>query len=173
MASPHLLRPYTAAQLSLISGDHRVIVFGVSGDRHAGPTTLVHLPTARSRVEWLHPDVEVVVFTDEPMPDPAAVSRIDDMLSVFPDLEVDSLAQSLPATEALKLAEGDRLVGGVDRSQVAAVRCPEVIARTSLARALEAATERAWISPTAEVARIGGRVAFFEPAMLPDWMRAR
>src|SRR5690606_32797860 len=71
MASPHLLRPYTAAQLSLVSGDERVAVFAVLSGRHAGPSVLVHVPTARSRLDWLASQVEVVVFVDEPIPEPA------------------------------------------------------------------------------------------------------
>lgn len=172
MASPHLLRPYNAAQLSLVSGDHRVAVFGVMGGRFAGPSVLVHVPTAGARLDQLGPEVEVVVFTDEPLPEPATVSRIDDMLAVFPDMEVDALAQWLPATEALKLASGGMIERGVDRSTVVAVRCPEVIDRRMLARALQALERENWVSPTASVARIGGTVAFFEPTMVPDWLHS-
>lgn len=172
MASPHLLRPYTAAQLSLVSGDHRVAVFGVSGGRFAGPSVLVHVPTAQARLDWLAPDVETVVFSDESLPDPATISRIDDMLAVFPDLEAVALTQWLPATEALKVERGGVIERGVDRSAVAAVRCPEVIARLTLARALASCGESVWVNPTAAVAAIGGDVAFFEPNMVPDWLRS-
>lgn len=172
MASPHLLRPYTAAQLSLVSGDERVAVFAVLSGRHAGPSVLVHVPTARSRLDWLASQVEVVVFVDEPIPEPATVSRIDDMLTVFPELGVDALTQWLPATEALKLTQDGIIRRGVDRSGVAAVRCPEVIRRPALARALDAAGDENWLNPTAAVAATGGSVAFFEPSMLPDWLRA-
>lgn len=171
MSSPHLLRPYSAAQLSLVAGDNRVAVFGVMGGKFAGPSVLVHLPTARARLDQLAADVETVVFTDEPLPEPATVSRIDDMLAVFPDLGVDALTQWLPATEALKLASDGRVEEGVDRSTVAAVRCPEVIDRHILTRALSEETEDSWVSPTAAVARVGGRIAFFEPNMVPDWLR--
>lgn len=170
MSSPHLLRPFSAAQLSLVSADHRVAVFGVMGGRFAGPSVLVHLPTARARLDQLASDVEVVVFTDEPLPEPVTVSRIDDMLAVFPDLGVDALTQWLPATEALKLASGGVIESTVNRSTVVAVRCPEVIDRAALTRALEEVDGEQWVNPTAAVARIGGRVAFFEPDMVPDWL---
>lgn len=173
MSSPHLIRPYTAAQLSLVSGDHRVSVFAVQSGRFAGPSVLVHLPTARSRVDWLAPEVDTVVITDEPLPEPATVSRIDDMLAVFAELEADVLAQWLPATEALKLSSDGTIVQGVDRSTVVAVRCPEVIDRHALARGLEAAGDEGWVSPTAAVARVGGKVALFEPTMVPDWLNER
>lgn len=170
MSSPHLLRPYNAAQLSLVSGDDRVAVFGVMGGRFAGPSVLVHLPTARARLDQLAPHVETVVFTDEPLPEPATVSRIDDMLAVYPELGVDALTQWLPATEALKLASDGVVASAVDRSTVAAVRCPEVIDRGILTRALAEQWDDNWVSPTAAVARIGGRVAYFEPSMIPDWL---
>lgn len=170
MASPHLLRPYTAAQLSLVSGDHRVVVFGVNGGRFAGPSVLVHFPTAQARLDWLAPEVEIVVFSDESLPDPATISRIDDMLAVFPDLEVDALTQWLPVTEALKVAHEGVIGKGIDRSTVAAVRCPEVIDRQALARALAASGESTWVNPTAAVAAVGGSVTFFEPTMVPDWL---
>jgi hypothetical protein len=171
MASPHLLRPYTAAQLSLVSGDERVAVFAVLSSRFAGPSVLVHVPTARSRLDWLANQVEVVVFVDEPIPEPATVSRIDDMLTVFPDLDVDALTQWLPATEALKSTRDGIIQRGIDRSGVAAVRCPEVVRRSTLARGLDAAGDETWLNPTAAVASVGGSVAFFEPSMLPDWLR--
>lgn len=170
MSSPHLLRPFNAAQLNLVSGDHSVAVFGVTGGRFAGPTVLVHLPTARARLDQLAPEVEVVVFTDEALPEPATVSRIDDMLAVFPDLGVDALTQWLPATEALKLGSGGIVERGVDRSTVVAVRCPEVIARAPLTRALASEDQETWVSPTATISRHGGKVAFFEPSMVPDWL---
>jgi hypothetical protein len=173
MASPHLLRPYTAAQLSLVSGDERVAVLAALGNRYAGPSVLVHVPTARSRLDWLSGQVEVVVFVDEPIPEPATVSRIDDMLTVFPDLGVDALTQWLPATEALKSTRNGVIQRGIDRSGVATVRCPEVIRRPILARALdEAGDDETWLNPTAAVAAIGGSVTFFEPSMLPDWLRS-
>lgn len=173
MSSPHLLRPYTAAQLSLVSGDHRVVVFAVQSGRFAGPSVLVHLPTARSRIDWLAPEVETVVFTDEPLPEPMTVSRIDDMLAVFAELEADALVQWLPATEALKLSADGVIRRGVDRSTVVAVRCPEVIDRRALERALELAEDDGWVSPTAAVARAGGKVSLFEAAMIPDWLNNR
>jgi hypothetical protein len=159
MASPHLLRPYTAAQLSLVSGADRTAVFSVLSGRFAGPSVLVHVPTAQARLNQLPRPVEVVVFIDEPLPEPPTVSRIDDMLTVFPDLGVDALTQWLPATEALKT--------------VASVRCPEVIRREALSGALDMAGDRTWLNPTAGVAAAGGTVAFFEPSMLPDWLRIR
>lgn len=171
MSSPHLLRPFNAAQLSLVSGDQGVAVFGVMGGRFAGPSVLVHLPTARARLDQLSPDVDTIVFIDEPLPEPATVGRIDDMLAVFSDLGVEALSQWLPATEALKLGREGVVERGVDRSTVVAVRCPEVIDRQALARALAEENTDNWVSPTAAVARSGGRVALFEPSMVPDWLQ--
>lgn len=173
MASPHLLRPYTAAQLSLVSGADRTAVFSVLSGRFAGPSVLVHVPTAQARLNQLPRPVEVVVFIDEPLPEPPTVSRIDDMLTVFPDLGVDALTQWLPATEALKLTRGGVIERGIDRSTVASVRCPEVIRREALSEALDLAGDQTWLNPTAGVAAAGGTVAFFEPSMLPDWLRIR
>lgn len=173
MASPHLLRPYTAAQLSLVNGGDSVAVFSVLSGRFAGPSCLVHVPTARARLDWLPERVEVVVFTDEAIPDPATVSRIDDMLAVFAELDSDSLTQWLPATEALKLTDEGVIRRAVDRDGVGAVRCPEVIRRSTLSRALDAAGDETWVNPTAVVAATGGSVVFYEASMLPDWLAHR
>lgn len=170
MSSPHLLRPYTASQLGLVAGDESIVVLGATSGRFAGPSVLVHLPTARSRLDSLARNAEVVVFTDEPHPDPATVSVIDDMLAVFPETGADALTRWVPATEALKVDENGRIARGVDRSTVIAVRCPEVISRKALSRALDGAGSGQWISPTAEVARSGGRVRLFEPGMVPEWL---
>lgn len=172
MSTPHLLRPYTANQLSLVHGDERVVVFGVAGGRYAGPSVMVHLPTLRSRIDWLAPAVETVVFSDEILPEPSTVSRIDDMLAVYPTLEVEALAQSLPATEALKQISNGIVARGVDRSAIAAVRSPEVTDRATLERGLAAADSEGWASPTALASRAGGRVAFFEPSMVPEWLQS-
>lgn len=171
MSTPHLLRPYTASQLSLVHGDERVVVFGVAGGRYAGPSVLVHLPTLRSRLDWLAPSVDTVVFIDEILPEPSTVSRIDDMLAVFPSVGAEALTQSLPATEALKQISDGVVERGVDRSAVFAVRGPEVTDRPTLTRGLEMASVEGWASPASLVGRAGGRIAFFEPTMVPDWLQ--
>jgi hypothetical protein len=166
LSGPHLLRAYTAAQLGLVAGDERVTVLGATTGRFAGPSVLVHLPTARSCLAGLLREVETVVVTDEPHPDPATLSIIDDMLAEFPDTGAAALTRWVPATEALKLERDGIIRVGVDRSTVVAVRCPEVIDRDALTRALDTAGAGVWINPTAEVARIGGRVRLFDRGMI-------
>src|SRR5690606_41466016 len=65
MVSPHLLRPYSSRQLSLLSGDGQVMVFAVLGGRYAGPTVLVHHPTLLHRMDTLPRHIRTVVFIDE------------------------------------------------------------------------------------------------------------
>ncbi|HEX7099289.1 MAG TPA: hypothetical protein VF377_08600 [Acidimicrobiia bacterium] len=162
MVSPHLLRPYTSRQLSLISGDGQVMVFAVLGGRFAGPTVLVHHPTLLHRMDTLPRHIRTVVFIDEPIPDAATVALVDDMVDVFEQLEVDALAQHVPASEAVKRVHGRLIQEGVDRSKLAAVRSPEVIRREALERALPT-TSQQWVSPTYLVAASGGSVRFAGP----------
>lgn len=169
MSSPHLIRPYSAAQLGLVSGDETVVVFTVLGDRFSGPSVLVHVPTVRSRLEWLDSVVSTVVFVDEPVPDGATLSGIDDMLTVYADLDCDALARVVTSTEALKRVEHGHIVGAVDRSTVVAATCPEIVDRRRLESALSG--DEVWANPTAELARSGGIVRFYEPSMRPIWMR--
>lgn len=158
MSSPHLLRPFPARQLGLVEGDDRVLVFGVLGGRYSGPTPLAHLPTLRRRCAELNAQVEILVFVDEPQPDAATVARIDDMLAEFED--GDALVCYQPATEAMKVIESGKVVRGVDRSSLLAVRSPEVVRRRALERAMEGATDT-WVNPTGLIADSGGDIRLF------------
>ncbi|MFO7293578.1 MAG: hypothetical protein FWJ92_12045 [Actinomycetes bacterium] len=162
MVSPHLLRPYSSRQLSLLSGDGQVMVFAVLGGRYAGPTVLVHHPTLLHRMDTLPRHIRTVVFIDEPIPDAATVALVDDMVELFEQLDVDALAQHVPASEAVKRVRGSRILEGVDRSTLAAVRSPEVIRREALERAVYSTAEQ-WVSPTHLVALSGGSVRFAGP----------
>lgn len=166
MSSPHLILPFTPAQLGLVAGDETTTVLAVTSGRFAGPTVLVHLPTALARLDWLSPEVEVIVFIDEPQPDPPTIGTVDDMLSVFPHIDTEALIHWVPSTEALKLESDGVIASGVDRSLVVSVRCPEVLSRQALEGALRSAGSETWVNPTNEVARAGGRVRLFEPGIL-------
>lgn len=167
MMSPHLLRPFSSRQLSLVEGDGQVMAFGVLGGRYSGPSVEVHAPTLIKRVQDLPKSIHTVVFFDEPVPDAATVSTIDDMLAVFEQLEVDVLTQYVAATEAVKRVEGDIVAEGIDRSALVAIRCPEVIRREALDRAVEALADELWVNPTARVAHAGGAVAFYGSPLVP------
>lgn len=164
MSSPHLLRPFPGRQLGLVEGDDAVVVFGVLGGRYAGPSMLAHLPTLVRRMSEVASDIKVVVFVDEPIPLPATVARIDDMLGVFEDAE--AMVCFRRPTEALKEVAGGTVVRGVDRSQLAAVVSPEVILRSSLQEALEQERPELWVNPTSLVAAIGGRIKLYSEAAL-------
>jgi|FLYL01.1.fsa_nt_gi hypothetical protein len=161
VVSPHLIRTYTARQLALVSGDDRVVVFASCGGRWAASAVLVHQPTLSRRVADLAPDVHTVVIVDQPLPDAATVSLIDDMLVAFENADVDALAVPAPLTEAVKETDGRYVLAGLDRSSLVSVRCPEVISRSVLARALQPAADRRWVNPTALVCEWGGRVGFY------------
>lgn len=159
--SPHLLRPFNSRQLSLVEGDGRVVVFSVLGGRCAGPSVMVHAPTLVRRVSDLPRSIATVVFVDEPVPDASTVSTIDDMLAAYEGLDADVLVQYVAAMEAVKRVDGDELAEGIDRSSLVAIRCPEVTDRQALDQAVSRITEELWVSPTALVAAIGGKVALF------------
>jgi 2-C-methyl-D-erythritol 4-phosphate cytidylyltransferase len=148
----------------LVEGDDAVVVFGVLGGRYAGPSMLAHLPTLVRRMSEVASDIQVVVFVDEPIPLPATVARIDDMLGVFEDAE--AMVCFRRPTEALKEVAGGTVVRGVDRSQLAAVVSPEVILRSSLQEALEQERPELWVNPTSLVAAIGGRIKLYSEAAL-------
>lgn len=172
MSSPHLIRHFTAAQLSLVADHQGVAVLAAGGDRYGGTAVLAHLPTLRWRLDWLDGAVTTVVVIDDVLPDAATIGRIDDMVTVYLDLEVDALTDWVPATEALKVERDGVVDHGVDRSDVVSGRCPVVFDRAVLTRAVTAADDDViWIDPTAAVARAGGRVALFEPSMLPSWLQ--
>lgn len=172
MTSSHLLRPFNASQLGLAVGGSDVVVFASAGDRRLGPSGLVHLPTLLGRLASLGAGISTLVFVDELLPDGALLGRVDDMLLVYPDLGTAALAQWVPATEALKVVADGRIERGIDRSGTVAVRCPEVVDRAALTRALDTTTATMWVNPTAEIARAGGRVTLFEPSMLPVWLQS-
>jgi len=161
MASPHLLRPFTSRQLSLVEGDGRVMAFGVLGGRYAGSTVQVHAPTLALRVTQLPASISTVVFFDDPMPDGATVATIDDMLAEYEHIETDVLVQHVAATEAVKRVEDGFVREGIDRSRLVALRCPEVMDRALLTRAIETIGEHTWVNPTALMAGIGARLALF------------
>ncbi|HUO45272.1 MAG TPA: hypothetical protein VM470_00395 [Acidimicrobiia bacterium] len=159
MSSPHLIRPFPARQLGLVEGDDAVMVFCVLGGRYAGPTMLAHLPTLQRRCSELRPEIEILVFVDESQPDAATVARIDEMLAMFRD--GDALVCFQPATEAMKLVEGDEVTRGVDRTQLLAVRGIEIIRRPTLDRALSSPPPSVWVNPTTLVADLGGDIRLF------------
>ncbi|MEX2624981.1 MAG: hypothetical protein WD651_14790 [Acidimicrobiia bacterium] len=161
MSSPHLLRPFPARQLGLVEGGDRVMVFGVLGGRYAGPSILAHAPTLRRRCNELPAGVDIVAFVDHAIPDAAIVARIDDMLAVFDG--GDALVCFQKTTEAMKEVAGEVVVRGVDRSQLVAVRSPEVIRRSALDRAMTIPPAELWVNPTALVAACGGVIKLFSP----------
>lgn len=143
----------------MVEGDGRVVVFGVLGGRYAGRSLLAHAPTLMRRIHELPDEIEVVVFIDEANPAPATVARIDDMLAVFEG--TDAMVCFQPATDAMKVVDGQVVVRGVDRSQLVALRAPEVMLRASLEKALERGKVEQWVSPAGLVAAGGGRVKLF------------
>lgn len=171
MMSPHLLRQFSSRQLSLVEGDGQVVAFGVLGGRYVGPSVEVHAPTLTHRVNELPRTIRTVVFFDEPVPDAATVSTIDDMLAVYEQLAVDALVQYVAATEAVKRVEDDLVAEGIDRSALVAIRCPEVIDRLALDRAVRALTDELWVNPTARVAEVGGAVALYGGPLVPTRRR--
>ncbi len=161
MSSPHLLRPFPARQLGLIEGGDRVMVFGVLGGRHAGPSMLAHAPTLIRRCAELPAEIEIVAFVDEGIPDTALVARIDEMLAVFD--HGDALVCFQGTTEAMKEVADGVVVRGVDRSQLVAVTGPEVIRRDTLDRALADPPTETWVNPTALIAARGAIIRLFPP----------
>lgn len=150
-----------------MAGDGQVMVFAVLGGRYAGPSIEVHVPTLSRRVDELASHIATVVFVDEPIPDGAVVALVDDMVGAFDQLDVDVLAQHVPATEAVKRVEGDRVVEGIDRSSLVAVRPPEVIRRPALERAVGHVGSRQWVNPASLVCQAGGTVAFYRGPSVP------
>lgn len=162
MVSPHLLRPFSSRQLSLVSGDGRVTVFASLGGRWRGPTSEVHGPTLARRITDLPGDIDTVVFIDEPVPDGVTVGMIDDMVHAFDDHPADALVRFVPATEAVKRVDGVLVAEGIDRSRLVAVRSPEVISRAAMANAIDGLGDRLWVNPTSLVAQSGGTVALYD-----------
>jgi len=163
-----MLRPFGSRQLGLWGDREHVVVFAVMGGRFAGPTLQVHAPTLLQRLEQLSPDIDTLVFVDEPFPDSAMVERIDDMLEQFASQQVDALAAYVAATEAIKRVHGDQVLHGVDRSTLIAVKGPEIISREALVRAVDIMDSRPWTCPLLLVARSGGRVARYQGPIMKD-----
>ena len=161
MVSPHLLRPFTARQLSLVEGEGRVLAFSVLGGRFVGPSVQVHAPTLAHRVVHLPEQIDTVVFFDEPVPDAAMVSLVDDMLEAFDRVPAEVLARYSDATEAVKRVAGGVVVEGIDRSSLVVVRCPEVIGREALERAVASLSDEMWVNPTALAAASGASVSIY------------
>lgn len=160
--SPHLLRPYSPRQLSLVEGGDAVALFAVMGGRYAGPSVEVHAPTLARRMADLSESIETVVFFDQPVPDGAMVSTIDDMLGHFDAVEADALVQFVPVTEAVKRVEREVVLEGMDRTSLVAVRCPEVIDRVVLAAAMGRIGDERWVNPTALIASAGATIALYD-----------
>lgn len=159
MVSPHLLQPFSARQLSLVAGNDRVMVFSILGGRWLGPTALAHAPTLGRRTAELPGDIEVVAFIDEPIPEPATVSMLDDMIS---ELRADGIARRVAVTEAIKRVVDDRVGESVDRSALSLIRCPEVIRKPALEKAIGSIGARMWVNPSALVVEAGGSVELIE-----------
>jgi len=164
MSGLHMLRPFSARQLHLVAGEGRVAAFAVFGDRCRGPTVDVHVPTLIRRMRDLPPDIETVVFFDEPVPDGALVALIDDMVDMFSENDLDVLAAGVPATEAVKLVEDGFITDAMDRSTLVSVRCPEVIRRSTLDNCLTAVSDRTWVNPTELLVASGASVRIYDPA---------
>ncbi len=147
-----------------MAGDGRVVALAILGGRYVGPSVQVHLPTLARRVETLPRSIDTVVLFDEPVPDGAMVTLIDDMLAAYEDLDVDGLVQFVPVTEAVKRVESSVVAEGIDRSSLVAIRCPEVFDRTRLESAVKSHPGRLWVNPTELIALDGGRVALYDPA---------
>ena len=158
-----MLRPFSARQLHLVAGDGKVEAFAVLGDRRRGTAVDVHVPTLRRRMRDLSPDIDTVVFFDEPFPDGALVGLIDDMVEAFDRTDSDVLACAVPATEAVKWVEGGVVVRAIDRSALVSVRCPEVVRRPKLEAALDHVGSAVWANPTELVVSAGGSLTLFEP----------
>lgn len=162
MVSPHLLRPFSSRQLSLVSGEGRVLVFAVLGGRFVGSAVQAHAPTLARRVAELPGFVEVVAFIEESFPDGEVVARLDDMIATLIGSPADAVVRRVEVSEAVKRVEGNRVVGAVDRSLLVAVRSPEVVRRAALENAVGSIGEETWVGVTGLVVRSGGRVLLYD-----------
>ena len=167
MTSPHLLRPFSSRQLALVEGDGQVMAFGVLGGRYVGPSIQVHVPTLLKRVRDLPRTIRTVVFFDEPVPDAAMVSTIDDMLAEFEELQAEVLVPYVAATEAVKRVDGDLVAEGIDRTSLVSIRCPEIIDRTILDAAVASLSDELWVNPTALIAAQGGAIRLYGHPLVP------
>lgn len=161
VVDPQLVRSFSSRQLSLVSGRGRVVVFAVLGGGYIGRSLQVHVPTAARLVGQLPPHIETVVFIDEPVPDAALLSLIDDMIAERESLEVDIVANYVPAVEAVKRVEENRVLEGIDRSKLVAVRPPEVVSRRMIEQSIRRLGDTQWVNPSALVSSHGGSLALF------------
>ena len=164
VSSLHMLRPFSARQLHLVAGDGRVVAFAVLGGRRHGSSVDVHVPTLLARMRDLAPDIDTVVFFDQPVPDGALVALIDDMVDAFTESDCDVLAIGVATIEAVKWVENDRVVSGIDRGRLVTVRCPEVVRRTVLDCALSHLTDQDWVNPTELVVSAGAGLHIYDSA---------
>jgi hypothetical protein len=158
---PQLVRSFSSRQLSLVAGHGRVVVFAVLGGRYLGRSLQIHVPTASRLLDQLPPDIETVVFIDEPVPDAALISLIDDMVAERATRHVDAVVNFVPAVEAVKRVDGDRVAEGIDRSNLVGVRPPEVLDRKAIHEAIRGLGSRMWANPSALLAAAGGSLALF------------
>jgi hypothetical protein len=158
---PQLVRSFSSRQLSLVAGRGRVVVFAVLGGRYLGRSLQIHVPTASRLLDQLPPDVDTVVFIDEPVPDAALISLIDDMVAERIARGVDAVVNFVPAVEAVKRVEGDRVAEGIDRSKLVGVRPPEVLDRRAAHDAIRRLESKIWVNPSSLVASAGGSLGLF------------
>jgi len=161
VVGPQLVRSFSSRQLSLVSGLGRVVVFAALGGRYIGRSLQVHIPTASRLLNGLPQHIDTVVFIDEPVPDAALISLIDDMIAERATLGVDVIANFVPAVEAVKRVDGDRVREGIDRSKLVSVRPPEVLGRSATQHAINAIETGLWVNPSALVTGAGGSLALF------------
>lgn len=133
----------------------------VVGGRYAGPSVQINAALLAGQIGDLLPAIATIVFLDQPVPDGAAVDLIDSMVTALDHRQLDGLARGVAVTEAVKRVEGERVVEGIDRTRLAAVRCPEVIRRPVLAAAIAGIDGEDWINPMAVVAAAGGRIGIY------------
>jgi hypothetical protein len=138
-----------------------VVVFAVLGGRYLGRSLQIHVPTAARLLDRLPPHIDTVVFIDEPVPDVALISLIDDMVAERTVRGVDAVVNYVPAVEAVKRVEGDRVAEGIDRSRLVGVRPPEVLDRTAVERAIGRLETKIWVNPSSAVSSAGGSLALF------------
>lgn len=143
------------------------MAFGVLGGRYVGPSIQVHAPTLIKRVRDLPRSIKTVVFFDEPVPDAAMVSTIDDMLAEFEEFSALVLVPYVAATEAVKRVEAAVVAEGIDRSSLVSIRCPEIIDRAVLDAAVETLTDELWVNPTALVASQGTKIDLYGHPLVP------
>ena len=137
------------------------MVFAVLGGRHVGPSLQVHVPTAARLLDRLPRHIEAVVFIDEPVPDAALISLIDDMVAEHEATGVDAVANFVPAVEAMKRVEDGRVLEGIDRSKLVSVRPPEVLTRRAMQDAIRSLDAGLWVNPAALISRSGGSLRLY------------